>query len=65
MEKFRELSFEEMQEADGGGFPLLLLAGAVELCGAAIGAGCALLAGDIILNFKSYSEQLNNKLKNC
>jgi lactobin A/cerein 7B family class IIb bacteriocin len=65
MEKFKELSIEEMQEVDGGILPLLLLAGAVELAGYAIGFGCATLAGDILINWSSYENSINNKLDNC
>ena len=65
MEKFKELSIEEMQEVDGGIVPLLLLAGAVELAGYAIGAGCAALAGDILINWSSYENEIENKLANC
>ena len=65
MEKFKELSIDEMQETHGGIVPLLLLAGAVELAGYAIGAGCLLLAGDIILNPVSYNNAMNNALNRC
>lgn len=59
MEKFRELSFEESQEIDGGGIPLLLY-GAYCLSAVMVG-----IAYDIISNFNHYSEKLDNKLANC
>ena len=65
MEKFRELSIEEMQEVEGGIVPLLLLAAAVEYGGIVIGIGCATLAGDILINWSSYNKAMNDKLANC
>jgi|AntRauMFilla1563_2_1112583.scaffolds.fasta_scaffold05571_4 lactobin A/cerein 7B family class IIb bacteriocin len=63
MDKFKELSFEEMQEIDGGIFPIL--------AAIVIGAGkvaswvCMLLVADIVSNWPSYSNQLDAKLANC
>jgi hypothetical protein len=65
MEKFKELSFDEMQEFDGGIVPLLLLVAAVEYGGFLVGLGCASLAGDILINWSSYNKAKNDKLANC
>ncbi len=65
MEKFKELSIEEMQGIDGGIVPLLLLAAAVECGGIVVGLGCATLAGDILINWSSYNTAMNEKLANC
>jgi hypothetical protein len=59
MNNFKELSFEEKVEVDGGFLPLIVLAGK------GIGLACGLLAGDIILNFSTYSAKLDAKLANC
>ncbi|SDC59298.1 class IIb bacteriocin, lactobin A/cerein 7B family [Algoriphagus faecimaris] len=63
MEKFKELSLEEMQEVEGGILPLL--AGAVVLAGKAAGYACGLLAADILINWSSYEAAIDKKLAEC
>lgn len=63
MESLKELSFEELQETKGGILPIL--ACAVIGAGKLAGWTCGLLAADIILNFSTYSQMLDEKLASC
>lgn len=56
----QELSFKEIKETEGGFLPLLIYGAAL-----LVEVACYAAAGDIILNFNSYSEALEDKINNC
>jgi len=51
----QELNAREVRETEGGIIPLLLYGAAL-----VIEVGCYALAGDIIINFNSYAEELES-----
>ncbi len=52
----QEMNLTEAKEIDGGIIPLLALA---------VQVACYSAAGDIMLNFSSYANALDEKMNNC
>jgi hypothetical protein len=59
MESLKELTFEEKVDLDGGVVPLVVFGA---YCASALMIG---VATDIVMNFNTYSEMLDQKLSNC
>lgn len=53
------LSFEDAQKTNGGILPVIAVAAFL------VEFGCYAAAGDMILNFKSYSNRLRQKIDAC
>lgn len=57
MKNLKSLDAVEIEQINGGILPCLIV-----YAGYAVGVACAAAAGDIMLNFNSYSQAIDNKI---